>query len=63
MELCLEAARKLAVVERKHGRSSDIQPSTEEIIGPLRLDAFASPASLLGLQSVFVCCWIMTGKG
>jgi hypothetical protein len=63
MELCLEVACKLAVVVRRHGRSSDIQPSTEKVIGPLRLDAFASPGSLLGLQSVFVCCWIMTGKG
>ena len=35
MELCLEAACKLAVVERRQGRSSHIQPSTKEIIGPL----------------------------
>ena len=42
MDLCLEAACKLAVVERRPGRSSDIQPSTKEIIGPLRLGAFAS---------------------
>jgi hypothetical protein len=34
MEMCLEAACKLAVVERRPGRSSDIDPSTKEIIGP-----------------------------
>ena len=55
MELCLEAARKLAVVARTEGRSSDIQPSAKEVIGHLRPDTFASPGSLLGLHSVIVC--------
>jgi len=63
MELCLEAACKLAVVERRPGRSSDIQPSTKEIIGPLRLGAFASPSSLRGLQSILVCRWIINDEG
>jgi len=48
----LEAACKLAVVERSRGKSSKIQPSTKEVIGHLRPDAFASPGSLLGLQCV-----------
>ena len=48
----LEAAGKLAVVERRQGKSSDIQPSTKEVIGHLRTDAFASTGSLLGLQCV-----------
>ena len=59
MEPCLEAACKLAVVERKQGRSSDSQPSTEEVIEHLRPDAFASPGSLLGVQSILTCRWIM----
>jgi len=55
MEPCLEAACKLAVVERREEKSSKLQPSTEQVIGHLQPDAFASPGSLLGLQSVFVC--------
>ena len=59
MDLWLEAAGKLAVVERTPGRTSKVRPSTEQVIGPLRLGAFASPGSLLGLQSVFVLPRIM----
>jgi len=53
MDLCLEEAGGLAVVERRAGRTSTIQPSGEEVIGPLRLGAFTSPGSPLGLRSVF----------
>jgi hypothetical protein len=31
----LEAACKLAVVERRQGKNSNIQPSTKEVIGHL----------------------------
>jgi hypothetical protein len=48
----LEAACKLAVGERILEKSSNIQPSTNGVIGHLRPDAFASPGSLLGLQCV-----------
>jgi len=48
----LEAACKLAVVERIPEKSSNIQPSTKEVIDHLGPDAFASPGSLLGLQCV-----------
>ena len=60
MELCLEAACKLAVVDRRQGRSSDIQPSTKEVNVHLGPDVFASPGSLLGLNSVFLSRWIMS---
>jgi len=62
MELCLEPACKLAVVERRQGKSSDIQPSAKEVIGHLRPDAFASPGSLLGLGHFFACRWIINGR-
>ena len=62
MEPCLDAACKLTVVERRQGRSSNIQASTKEVIGHLRPDAFASPGSLLGLQGVFVVCWLMNNE-
>ncbi len=45
MGLCLEEACKLAVVERRAGRTSNLLPSSDEVIGPLRLGAFASPGS------------------
>jgi len=62
MELSLEPACKLAVVERRQGMNSDIQPSTKEVIGQLRPDAFASPGSLLDLQSVLMCRWVMNNE-
>jgi hypothetical protein len=57
MGLCLEEACKLAVVERRAGWGSNLWPRGEEVIGPLRLGAFASPGSsrrftvCLGLSS------------
>ncbi len=51
---CLDAARKLAVVERTAGRSANLQPSAEEVIERLRSDAFASPGSPRQRQFVFV---------
>jgi len=62
MELSLEPGCKLAVVVRRQGMSSAIQPSTKEVIGHLRPDAFASPGSLLGLQSVLMCRWVMSNE-
>lgn len=59
----LEAARRLAVVARRKERSSNSLPSTEEVIGQLRADAFAFPGSLLGLQSVTVFRWRMNNEG
>jgi len=52
MDPYLEAACKLAVVERRERKSSNLQPSTKEVIGHLRPDAFAPPGSLFGLQCV-----------
>ena len=63
MGLWLEAAGKLAVVERAPGRTSKVCPSAKQVIGPLRLGAFASPGSPLGLQSVFVLTRIMNNPG
>jgi hypothetical protein len=45
MGLCLEEACELAVVERRAGICSNLWPSGDEVIGPLRLGAFASPGS------------------
>jgi len=42
---CLDAAYKLAVVERAAGKTSNLRTSAEEVIGRLRSDAFASPGS------------------
>ena len=59
MDLWLEAVGKLAVVDRTPGRTSKARSSAEQFIGPLRLGAFASPDSPLGLPSVFVFPRIM----
>ena len=63
MGLCHEEACKPAVVERRAGSGSNLWPSGEEVIGPLRLGAFASPGSPLGFQSVFVFPWIIDNPG
>ncbi len=46
MDLYLDAACKQAVVEHRAGRTSNLWPSSEKVIGPLRSGAFASPGSL-----------------
>ena len=63
MGLWLEAAGKLAVVERTPGRTSKVWPSSEQVIGHLRLGAFASPGSPPGLPCVFVLPRIKNSAG
>jgi hypothetical protein len=62
MEPCLEAACELVVVERRQGKSSDLQPIAKEVIGQLRPDAFASPGLLLGLQNLFARRWFTNSE-
>jgi len=63
MELYLEAVCEPAVVARREGRSSEVQPGTPQVIGPLRLGAFASTGSLLGLKYVEPFPGSMTNPG
>ena len=62
MGLCLDAVRKLTVVERMAEKDFKLLPSIEKVIGPLRSDAFASPSSPLGLQYVFILAWPMNNQ-
>jgi hypothetical protein len=63
MGLCLEATCKPKVLERIPVKHSNVQPSTLNIIEPVRLGAFAPPSSSLDRHRVVVFPWSMNNPG